>query len=125
VYFSIPPSSDDAPAISGGLPHTPPPFNSTQNLAAAPYVDEAVIVGGVLTHDTTDYSTLHLPVGHDYSGKRADAQFIDFFYSATSKSFITINITGTYSGIWIGMEGISDNAALCPESINGTWWDGY
>jgi hypothetical protein len=115
----------DAPQVIGGLPASPTPFPSSQTLADPLYTSEAVIVGGVLRHDIGDYSTGYLPVGLNYSGKKIDSQYVDFVISEPSKSNITINIDGTYSGIWIGLEGYSDDVAICPNSTSFTWWDGF
>lgn len=117
----------DAPDIVGGLPSTPTPFPSAQSLANTSYTSEAVIVGGVLKHDLTDYSSGYLPQGTNYSSKKADSQYVDFVFNAPALSEIGINIDGTYSGLWIGLEGYSDDDSqlVCPNSINGTWWDGF
>ncbi len=114
----------DAPNIVGGLLHTPPAMSSSQDLSALAYVAEATVVGGVLKHDVTDYSTGFLPVGASYAGKNA-VQYATYAFTTEYLSNITINIDGTYSGIWIGLEDYSDNAAICPNSDGGTWWDAF
>lgn len=114
----------DAPAV-GGLPSAPTPFPSNQDLSDPSYTSEAVIVGGVIKHDLTDYTNNFLPVGSDYSGKKIDSQYIDFVFTEASRSNVSINIVGTYSGLWIGLEGYSDDPIICPNSVNQTWWNGF
>ncbi len=113
----------DAPAVN--LPATPTVFNSTQLLNDVSYTSEAAVVGGTLKHDVRDYTAGFMPAGPDYTNKKADSQYIDIVLSEESLSNITINIQGTYSGLWIGLEDYSEDIAICPNSINGTWWDGF
>lgn len=62
---------------------------------------EASIVGGVLGHDLNDYTTGYFPVSSvNYSGNDA-SQFCQFSFVATTIQGFTMNITGSYSGLWV------------------------
>lgn len=80
---------------------------------------DATIAGGVLTHDTTNYSTGYLPVGPDLSTGRTGAQYINFAFNRTATSKFKIKWTGKVSGCFVKLPGSSvDNTS----SING-WID--
>jgi hypothetical protein len=96
---------------------------STQDLSAAGYLHEAAIVGGVLRCDKTNYSTGYLPAGNaDYSVKD-NAQYVTYRFTLAAKSSISVAITGTYTGLWVALPGVSDNTGISPNAIGGTWWD--
>jgi hypothetical protein len=78
---------------------------------------DAAVVGGELTHDTTDYSSGYLPVGVDLSSQNA-SQYITIWFRRDAVSKFDIQITGQVSGCWIKLPGVSD--ALSSE--NG-WWN--
>jgi len=76
------------------------------------------IVGGILSHDLTDYSTGYLPAGgDDLSGGNAN-QYVTFWFRRTPVSKFDIQITGTVAGCWIKLPNVSDSVS----SANG-WWD--
>ena len=85
---------------------------------------DAAVIGGLLSNNQTNYSTGYLPVGPDLSSGRNNPQFITFSFNRSSVSTFKINVTGTYSGVWIKLPGVSDNTLISPHSING-WWNGY
>ena len=110
---------------AGPLPSNPSAWVGTQNLTAAGYAHEAVVRGGIIRRDQTNYSTGGwLPASLDYSGKDS-SQYITFSWTQTAKSNFSITITGTYSGLWVGLPGISDNAGTSPEALGGAWWDAF
>jgi hypothetical protein len=83
---------------------------------------EAAVVGGVLKHDQTNYSTGFFPVGPNYSVGRSGAQYATFTFNRASVSTFKVNVTGTYAGVWIKLPGVSDNSGISPNAANG-WWD--
>jgi hypothetical protein len=84
---------------------------------------DATVVGGVLKNDKTNYSTGFLPAGPDLSGAgRAGSQYVTFSFQRASVSVFKINITGTYIGCWIKLPGVTDDAAIAPNALNG-WLD--
>jgi len=64
---------------------------------------EAVVVGGDLKHDQTNYSTGYLPVGPDYSTGRSGSQYFQLEIIQSQISEFRISINGTYSGCWVCM----------------------
>lgn len=99
-------------------------WSSSQLLNAAGYTHEASIVGGVISCDKNDYTTGYLPVGPNYSSKDS-AQYVTFKVAKSGVAQFTINITGAYSGLWVAMPGISDNASSSPAALGGAWWSAY
>ena len=68
-----------------------------------PNAHEAIVVGGVLKHDRTDYSTGYRPVGPNLSGRNVDPQYAEFEIKRSGVSQFTINYTGSCSGCWVTM----------------------
>jgi hypothetical protein len=60
---------------------------------------EAVVVGGVLKHDLTNYTSF-LPSGPNYSGK-STSQYFQFAFTRTAISKFGISVVGTYSSCWV------------------------
>jgi hypothetical protein len=111
---------------AGPLPSTPSSWNSAQNLTAAGYAHEAVVRGGFARVDTTNYSAAPwLPAGPDYTTKESGAQYLTFSWTQTAKSNFSITLTGSYSGLWIGMPGVSDDVVSSPEALGGAWWNAF
>ena len=111
---------------AGPLPGTPSVWNGSQDLSAAGYAHEAVVRGGIARVDTTNYSVAPwLPVGPNYTTKDSSAQYMTFSWTQTAKSNFTITLTGTYSGLWVGLPGVSDNSGTSPEALGGAWWDTF
>lgn len=114
--------------LSNGLGDTPSDLSysgwaSIWDLSVAGYRHEAAIVGGVLRCDRTNYSVGYLPAGNpDYSVKDAD-QYVTYRLAVPAKSSINVSITGSYSGLWVALPGISDDAAQSPNAEGGAWWD--
>lgn len=84
---------------------------------------EAAVVAGVLKNDTTNYSTGYLPAGPDYSTKDA-AQYVTFMFQRAAVSKFSITIAGSYAGCWVKLPGVSDDAGVSPNAVNG-WWNMY
>ena len=84
---------------------------------------EAVVRGGVVRNDTTNYADgSWLPVGPNYSAKAAD-QYICFVIQKVTSS-IKITFTGSDpAGLWIKLPDVSTNDSKpMPNATNG-WWD--
>lgn len=70
---------------------------------------DAAVVGGVLKHDMTNYSTGYLPVGPDRSTQTGAGQFICIALRRTAVSKFDIAITGTYTAILVKLPGVTDS----------------
>ena len=88
---------------------------------ATPDAHEAIVVGGVLKHDRTDYSTGYRPEGPDLSSRNVDPQYAEFEIKRSGVSQFTINYTGSCSGCWVTMP----NNTSWQTSLSGTngWAD--
>jgi hypothetical protein len=96
--------SGNSVRVNGGLgSDNPTPIYTAWSPSTSIGSSEAVIVGGVLKYDTTNYSTGYLPVGPDYSTGRATSQYIQFEIIRSNVSQFKIIITGTYAGCWVCM----------------------
>jgi len=82
---------------------------------------EAVVVGGVLKHDLTNYTSF-LPSGPNYSTGRSASQYFQFAFnrSPVLKFGITIACdTSAYSGCWISQPNNADWKTALNGSTNG------
>jgi hypothetical protein len=89
-----------------------------QNAALSTY--ETAVVAGLLSHNQTNYSTGHLPVGPNLSVGRTGAQYITFWFRRTPVSKFDLQLTTGVSGIggcWIKLVGQETTSTL-----NG-WFD--
>ena len=77
---------------------------------------EAVVRGGVLRHDQTNYSTGYLPAGPNYSSGRNGAQYFQLEIIRSNVSQFDIAVTGSYGGCWVCMP---DNSTWT-SSLSGT-----
>lgn len=77
---------------------------------------DATVVGAVLKHDQTNYSTGYLPVGPNLSSGRSGAQYFTFKFTRTVVSKFDIKYTGTLAGLWVGLPGSSIDTT---SSLNG------
>ena len=84
------------------------------NSSVAAY--EAVVRGGVLRHDQTNYSTGYLPAGPNYSSGRTGAQYFQLEIIRSNVSQFDIAVTGSYGGCWVCMP---DNSTWT-SSLSGT-----
>jgi hypothetical protein len=118
------PNSNNAIRVNTGSGDTPSAaYTAWSNTAALPTY-EATVVGGVLKHDQTNYSTGYLPVGPNYSTGRSGAQYVTFAFARTALSQFKINVTGSYNGCWIKLPGVSDNGTISPNAAGG-WWNAF
>jgi hypothetical protein len=81
---------------------------------------DATVVGGILSHDVTDYSVVYYPVGPNLNTiERSTTQYIQFGFNRSTVSKFGISWSGKVSGCWIKLPGSNiDNTS----DING-WLD--
>ena len=80
---------------------------------------EAVVRGGTLRHDETDYS-LYLPSGPDLSdGSRSGAQYYQIEFIRSALSGFSITVVGSYDGCWVCMP---DNSNWTTGLSNTNGW---
>ena len=96
---------------AGATGDTPSPISSTFNASATPAVYEAIVRGGTLRHDVTNY-TSYLPVGLNLSSGRSGTQYFQMLITRAAVSQMSIVVTGTYAGCFVCL----------PE--NSTWTTG-
>ena len=96
---------------AGAAADTPTPVTTTFNASNTPAVYEAIVRGGTLRHDTTNY-TSYLPVGPNYSSGRSGTQYFQILLTRAAVSQMDIIVSGSYSGCFICL----------PE--NSTWTTG-
>lgn len=78
---------------------------------------EAGLVGGIITHNTIDYSKNYTPVGPNYNiPERQGAQYFTFAFSKNSVSRLSIELTGLISGAWISLPGVTSKYG------ESQWW---
>ena len=119
-------ATGDTPLGAGNLPSSSLTWDSNQDLSATGYKHEATVVGGRLRADQTDYTSGYLPSGNtiDYSGKDA-TQYMTFYFAKSTLSTFSISISGNYSGLFIGLPGVSDSNAISPNATGGAWYDAF
>jgi len=93
---------------AGATGDTPAHDDSAFNASATPAVYEAIVRGGDLRHDVTNYSTGYLPVGPNFSSGRTGNQYFQCKFEAASISEFQISYTGSCAGCWVQMP---DNSA--------------
>ena len=97
---------------AGATGDTPSPISTTFNSSATPAVYEAIVRGGTLRHDQTNYSTGYLPVGLNLSSGRSGTQYFQVLLTRAAVSEFKIVVTGSYAGCFVCL----------PE--NSTWTTG-
>ena len=119
-------ATGDTPLGAGNLPSSSLTWDSNQDLSATGYKHEATVVGGRLSADQTDYTSGYLPSANtiDYSGKDS-TQYMTFYFAKSALSTFSISITGSYSGLFIGLPGVSDNNSTSPNATGGAWYDAF
>lgn len=119
-------ATGDNPLGAGNLPSSSLTWTSTQDLTASGFAHEAAVVGGILTSDQVDYTSGYWPDGNaiDYSGKDA-AQYYTFYWAKSAVSTFSIAITGSYTGLLIGLPGVSDSNAISPNATGGAWYNAF
>jgi len=107
VYIAADGTTPDTPANSPDISSsTVTNWDSSWDLSGASYLHQAVVVGGAVTKNTTNYSTGYLPVGPNYTTKSA-TQYFDVYFRRKAISSFKIVVTGTYSGMWVKAYGIN------------------
>ena len=91
-------SGNAARVNAGATGDNPTPIQTTFNASATPAVYEAIVRGGTLRHDVTNYSTGYLPVGLDLSSGRTGNQYFQVLFTRTTVSEFNIVVTGSYAG---------------------------
>ncbi|UTC28554.1 hypothetical protein MARCHEWKA_00410 [Brevundimonas phage vB_BpoS-Marchewka] len=114
------PNSNAAVRKSLAAGPTPAGAAATWDSTPTPATHEALVVGGVLKHDQTDYSA-YLPTGPNMSVGRSGEQYATFSFNRAALSAFKINVTGTYADCRIKLPGASDSA---PNAPNG-WWNAF
>jgi hypothetical protein len=119
-------ATGDTPLGAGNLPSSSLTWDSTQDLTASGYAHEAGIVAGILSSDQTDYTSGYWPNENaiDYSGKDA-TQYMTFYFAKSAVSTFSISITGSYSGLYIGLPGVSDSNSKSPNATGGAWYNAF
>ena len=97
---------------AGATGDTPSPISTTFNSSATPAVYEAIVRGGALRHDVTNYTSGYLPVGLNLSSGRSGTQYFQILITRAAVSQMDIVVTGTYAGCFVCL----------PE--NSTWTTG-
>ena len=97
-YRIVNPGSTDTPSYSAGATA----FNSTSSTLQT---YDATVVGAVLKHDQTNYSTGYLPVGPNLSAGRSGDQYFTFKFIRTAVSKFDIRYTGTLAGLFVALPG--------------------
>jgi len=89
------------------------------NVASTVATYEAVVRGGVLRHDQTNYSTGYLPAGPNYSASRSGAQYYQVQLITPNVSTFNISYTGNIAGCWVCMP---DNSTWTTSLSNTNGW---
>ncbi|UTU07808.1 tail protein [Caulobacter phage C1] len=115
------PNANNAVRVSAGSGDTPTGSATAWNSANALATHEAAVVGGVLKHDQTNYTTGVLPVGPDLSVGRSGAQYATFSFNRSARSGFKIVIAGSYAGCWVKLPGVS----TAQPNAAGGWWNAF
>jgi hypothetical protein len=111
-YRILNPGSTDTPTYSASATA----FNSTTSTLQT---YDATVVGAVLKHDQTNYSSGYQPVGPNLSSGRSGSQYYTFAFVRSAVSKFDIRYTGTIAGLWVALPGSTIDTA---STLNG-WLD--
>lgn len=113
----------DAAANTPGATFTGTSANWTGATALETF--DATVVGGVLKHDQTNYSTGYLPAGPNLSTQSAGTQYVTFMFRANPLSKFDVRLTapGGVTGVWVKLPGVSDNGSYHDGGATNGWWD--
>ena len=105
---------------AGSTGDNPTPVHTSWTASSSVDTYEAVVRGGTLRHDQTNYST-YLPIGPDYSSGRSGTQYFQIELIRSNVSEFNISYTGSAAGCFVCMP---DNSAWT-SSLSGTngWAD--
>jgi hypothetical protein len=98
AYRIVNPGSGNTPTYTGSESQ----FNS-QSSTLQTY--DATVVGNVLKHDQTNYSTGYLPAGPNLSTGRSGTQYFTFKFIRTSVSKFDVKWSGNIAGMWVALPG--------------------
>lgn len=98
AYRIANPGSGNTPAYTGSEAQ----FNS-QSSTLQTY--DATVVGNVLKHDQTNYSSGYLPAGPNLSTGRSGTQYFTFKFIRTSVSKFDVKWSGNIAGLWVALPG--------------------
>ena len=101
---------------AGSSADNPTPVYTSWNASTTAATYEAIVRGGVLRHDQTNYSTGYLPLGPDYSSGRSGSQYFQVELIRYNVSQFRISVTGSYAGCWVTMP----NNSTWTTSLSGT-----
>ena len=48
-----------------------------------------------------------------------------FYFAKSAVSTFSISITGSYTGLYIGLPGVSDSNSTSPNATGGAWYDAF
>ena len=107
--------------VGAGTGDNPVPSHTDWVSTNIPTSKEAIVRGGVLRHDVTNYSTGWHPVGPNFSNRTLDPQYFQVEIRRSAVSQFDISYQGTISGCWVTMP---DNTSW-NDSLSGTngWAD--
>jgi len=100
-------SSSNASRTNAGSGDNPTPVTTGWDESISVATFEATVVGGILKHDTTNYSTGFLPseggsgIAPNYSVGRSGSQYFQVKIPRDGVLSFKINVTGTYAGCWV------------------------
>jgi hypothetical protein len=118
------PNANAARRVNAGAGDKPNAAVTAWDSTAALPVYEASVAGGVLLHDQTNYAVGYLPVGPNLSAGRSAAQYVTFALDRAAVSAFKINVTGSYTGCWVRLPGVTDQPAIAPNAAGG-WMDAF
>jgi hypothetical protein len=94
---------------NAGSGDNPTPVTTGWDETTSVATHEATVVGGILKHDQTNYSTGFLPsqgsagTAPDYSVGRSGSQYFQLQIIRSAVSSFNISVTGNYDGCWVCM----------------------
>ena len=89
------------------------------NASGTPAVYEAIVRGGDLRHDQTNYASGYLPAGPNLSSGRSGTQYFQFQFIQSAISQFNISYTGSLAGCWVCMP---DNSTWTSGLSNTNGW---
>ena len=106
---------------AGASGDTPSPTFVTWdgNASGTPAVYEAIVRGGDLRHDQTNYASGYLPAGPNLSSGRSGTQYFQFQFIQSAISQFNISYTGSLAGCFVCMP---DNSTWTSGLSNTNGW---
>ena len=107
---------------AGATGDNPSPVTTSWTGNSAGTIDtyEAAVVGGILKHDVTNYSSGYLPAGGpDFSSGRSGDQYFQILLTRTNVSTFNISYTGSCAGCWVCLP---DNSTWTTGLNNTNGW---